>query len=83
MSDHNFDQTPTLLTVRQFAEKHSAFSQGCLRSLIFLAAPRKISRGDIPGNGLNTAIVRLGRKILINEERFFAWLATRQDKKAA
>ena len=40
-------QPRTLLTVRQFAEKHPAFSQGSLRNLIFLAESRKTSQGRI------------------------------------
>lgn len=67
-------QARTLSTVRQFSEKHPAFSQGSLRNLIFLASERHTSKGKIPGNGLNTALVRIGRKLLINEAAFFAWI---------
>jgi len=69
------ETTPrTLLTVKQFAGKHQAFSEGSLRFQIFNAEPRKTSRGEIPGNGLDSALVRLGRKVMIDEARFFAWL---------
>lgn len=66
--------TATFLTVRQFAEKHQAFPQGSLRNLIFKASPRHSSQGQIEGNGLETALIRIGRKVLINEARFFEWV---------
>ena len=69
---------PTLLTVRKFAEKHAAFSQGSLRNLIFLSGSRKTSKGTIPGNGLDQALVRLGRKVLIDESKFFQWIDSQQ-----
>jgi hypothetical protein len=57
---------PTLSTVNQFVEKQPAFTTGGLRSLIF----------NEYSNGLaqSGAIVRIGRKVLINETKFFAWL---------
>lgn len=69
------ENTPrTLLTVKQFSERHPAFSEGSLRFQIFNAEPRKTSRGEIPGNGLASALVRLGRKVMIDEAAFFTWL---------
>ncbi|HQW58456.1 MAG TPA: hypothetical protein PK583_05835 [Gammaproteobacteria bacterium] len=79
MQDSLAQQTPTLLTVRQFADKHSAFSQGALRNLIFLSENRKTSRGTIQGNGLNIALVRIGRKLLIDEAKFFLWINAQQE----
>ena len=64
----------TLLTVKQFSDKHQAFSQGSLRFQIFNASPRKTSLGEIPGNGLDAALLRLGRKVLIDESKFFNWI---------
>lgn len=60
-------ETPTFLTVRQFSEKHPAFPIGGLRHRIFHESQ----------NGMKAAgvIVRNGRRVLINEERFFEWLA--------
>ena len=74
-------QPRTLLTVRQFAEKHPAFSQGSLRNLIFLAESRASSKGHIPGNGLDVALVRIGRKLLIDEAKFFNWIDAQQGGK--
>ncbi len=71
-------QPRTLLTVRQFSDKHAAFTQGAIRNLIFLAESRKTSRGTIQGNGLNIALVRIGRKLLIDEAKFFQWIDEQQ-----
>jgi hypothetical protein len=69
---------PVLLTVRQLADKHPAFSQGALRNLIFLAGSRNTSKGKIEGNGLAVALVRIGRKVLIDEAKFFNWIDAQQ-----
>lgn len=57
-----------LKTVRQFLESYPAFTNGCLRNLLFYEGL----------NGLKAcgATKRLGRKILIDCEKFFAWLDT-------
>ncbi len=68
----------TILTVRQFSEKHPAFSEASLRNLIFNAYPRSSSHGPVPGNGLESTLVRIGRRVLIDEEAFFDWLEARQ-----
>jgi phage tail protein X len=54
------------LTVNQFCEKHKAFKVGGVRAQIFNAE----------NNGLaeSGAIIRDGRKVLINEPRWFARL---------
>lgn len=66
----------TLLSVRQFSEKHPAFSPAGLRHLIFLSEERESTKSKLPGNGLKEsgAILRAGRKLLIDEQRFFTWL---------
>ena len=61
-----------LLTVKQFAEKHPAFSEASLRYHIFHEEQ----------NGMSDALVRIGRKILIKEAAFFAWLEYLQQKAA-
>lgn len=70
-----------LLTVRQFSNKHPAFTQGSLRNLIFLSSSRKKSKGIVTGNGLNVALVRIGRKLLIDESKFFQWIDEQQEGK--
>lgn len=57
---------PTLLTVKQFPEKHPAFTEGGLRHLIFYAEANGLKQSG--------AIVRNGRRVLLNEKKFFAWL---------
>lgn len=76
------EQTRQLFTVRQFSDKHAAWTEPALRNLIFHSKSRKTSRGRIPGNGLAPAIVRIGRKVLIDEERFFEWVDTQQKNAA-
>lgn len=73
-----------LLTVPQFAEKNRAWTQPALRALILNAEDRVNSRGErIPGNGLSPAIVRVGRKVLIDEQAFFAWIVEQQKRRKA
>jgi hypothetical protein len=67
-------QPRILSTVRQFSEKTPAFSQGSLRNLIHLSTERYSSKGKIPGNGLDMALVRIGRKVLIDDQKFFEWI---------
>lgn len=76
LSDGNSGR-PILLTVEQFSARNPAFTPPALRNLIFKAAPRQSSRGEIPGNGLaeSGAIIRLGRRVLLDEGKFLAWVA--------
>lgn len=62
----------TLLTVRQLAERHPAFTEPALRSLIF-----KVSRdgSTVPhGDALEAALRRVGRRVLFDEGRFLEWV---------
>ncbi|MEL5850118.1 MAG: hypothetical protein U7M05_12285 [Candidatus Igneacidithiobacillus chanchocoensis] len=58
-------ETPAYLTVKQFCEKHPAFSIGGLRSAIFW-------KGDELENA--HAIARLGRRVLIDEALFLQFV---------
>lgn len=58
--------TPNYLTVGQFVNQHPAFNLGGLRSLIF--------NENTNGLASSVAIVRIGRKVLIDESKFFAWV---------
>ncbi|MDD5273359.1 MAG: hypothetical protein PHU14_11635 [Methylovulum sp.] len=53
-------------TVKQFSKRHPAFPEGGMRHKIF--------NEDTNGLKKSGAIVRNGRKVLINEQKFFAWL---------
>ena len=75
-------EPPNLFTVAAFAERHKTWAtQPALRSLILNSAERVNSRGEVlPGNGLSEAraIVRVGRRVLIDEAAFFCWIAAQQ-----
>ena len=73
---HAPGSTSQLHTVKQFALAYPAFTELAMRNLIFKAGKRSSSKGEISGNGLleSGAIIRLGRRILIDEQAFFAWV---------
>jgi hypothetical protein len=60
------------LTVTQFCDIHKAFKIGGVRSIIF----------NEHQNGLaeSGAIVRIGRKVLVNQNKFFDWLQSQNSK---
>lgn len=66
-----------LMTVNQVL-KHPDYkwaTNSYLRHLIFNAHDRYAAGGEkIPGNGLAFAIIRLGRKILIDMDLFDEWV---------
>ncbi len=57
---------PVLSTVKQFTAKHAAFTNGGIRSLVFNERTNGLAKAG--------AIVRIGRKVLIDEIKFFAWV---------
>ncbi len=56
--------TDEYLTVSQLAERCPAFSQGCIRWLIFNGAR----------NGFNRVVRRVGRKIVLSLKEFNSWV---------
>lgn len=56
------------LTPRQFIAKHTWATNGGMRHYLFY--------GETNGLNKSGAILRIGRKILINEEKFFEWIET-------
>lgn len=70
------EQRPSYKTVYQFSNDNPCFTHSSLRNLIFKADERQATNGVIAGNGLLEvgAIVRIGRKVLINEDRFYQWI---------
>lgn len=58
------NNTSRLLTVDQFSQEYPAFSQGSLRFLIFEAKK----------NGFDHVLVRIGRRVLLDETRFQEWV---------
>ncbi len=78
MSEENLKQIQrifTYLTVAQFCQRHPAFTVGGLRWQIF--------HEDTNGLRKSGAIVRNGRKILINCEKYFVWLEAQNQGVAA
>ncbi|MCB1784509.1 MAG: hypothetical protein KDI13_11015 [Alphaproteobacteria bacterium] len=74
----NTKKQKRLATVNEVAAMPEyPFSKSSLRHLIFQAEDRLSSKGDtIPGNGLKEAgaIIRIGKKILVDLDRFDAWI---------
>ena len=73
---------PRLATIERAAEVFADAGEttGAIRANVFKSADRFNSRGEkINGNGLAAAgaIVRRGRKVLIDLDRYGAWLAGR------
>jgi len=69
-------KAPVYYTTEQFSLNNPAFTESALRNLIFKANERQSTKGIIAGNGLLEAgaIIRIGRKVLINESKFYAWV---------
>ena len=57
---------PTYSTPRQFVEKYECFPMGGLRKLLFNAEANGLLENDV--------IIKVGNKILIDDNKFFAWL---------
>lgn len=72
--------SPNLATVENAAKHFANAGQtpGAIRCNVFKADSRQNSRGEtIPGNGLaaHGAVIRRGRRVLIDLDRYGAWLA--------
>jgi hypothetical protein len=78
-------QRPVVLTVRQFSQRNPAFTESALRNLIFKADERPGANCSISGNGLLEAgaLIRIGRKVLIDEAKFFGWIDAQQKRGAS
>mgnify|MGYP005670836367 CR=1 FL=1 len=65
-AEHQEAPPHTLYTVSGFAQRHDFLTEGALRFQIFNAN----------NNGLaeTGAIVRVGRKVLLNEPKYFGWM---------
>ena len=68
-------------TVNQYSNKERGFTPASLRNLIFKAEPRVTYEGEIPGNGLieSGAIIRVGRKVLIDDQKFLEWMRSQKN----
>lgn len=55
--------------------QYAWLTESSLRHYIFMSEPRFSSDGaEIPGNGLARAILRVGRKVLIDIDEFDLWV---------
>jgi hypothetical protein len=77
----NMQPSPSLLTVKQFTEKHRAFTNGAIRNFIHRAKPRRHRGGEQLGNGFDAVIRRVGRRVYLNEAAFFEWVDKQRSPK--
>lgn len=68
------------LTIKQAHRKYNGIweTEGALRNTIHKAADRHSSIGVIKGNGLGNAILRIGRKVVLDEEKLVEWIQSHQ-----
>lgn len=53
-----------------------------LRQWVFYSKPRYSASGHtIPGNGFDVCLLRVGRKLLVNLDRFEEWLHSHHEQK--
>lgn len=64
---------PQFLTVPDTAKKYPAFTEGGLRWLLF----------NRESNGFARCVVRIGRRVLIDESELVAWLRDHREAGAA
>lgn len=69
MNDEN--KIPSLFTIKQFCEKHKAFKEAGIRHQVFYKETNGMKKSG--------AIVRNGRRVLIDEEKFFQWIKNNQE----
>jgi len=61
-----------LRTIKQLAQENPAFTEASLRWLVFNARQ----------NGFDAAIVRVGRRVLIDVQKLDAWLEARREARS-
>src|ERR1044071_3076790 len=59
----------TPISVKEFVKKHPSYNEGGLRWLLFHRRT----------NGLEAAVIRHGRRLLIDERKFFEWEARHRE----
>lgn len=75
-----------LVTVRQLAglSEYGWLTESAIRHLIFEAPSRYNSKGErIEGNGLEAAIIRIGRRLLIDLRAWDQWIDSHRAEVAA
>jgi len=75
MLEQNFrDPLRNLLSVNQFTALYPVFTASSLRWLIFNERKNGLKKSGV--------VVRLGRKVMIDADKFFGWLDAQQSKAA-
>jgi hypothetical protein len=67
------NQNPRYCTPKQLVKMEPSFSLGAIRWAIF----------NSKTNGLEEAIVRVGKKVLIDRERFYYWIERHRANKGS
>lgn len=73
----NYHSGKRLVTVKQLTghPRYQWLTEASLRHLIFASRRRVGTRGAaIPGNGLDRALIRIGRKVLVDLDEFDRWI---------
>lgn len=61
---------------------YECFSESSVRHLIYGSEDRVASNGDvIKGNGLGPAIIRIGRRVLIDLDEFDRWIDSHRQQR--
>lgn len=63
-----------ILTVEQLSSMYPVFSISTIRWYIHCSKPRYSSVGKVPANGFADCMIRVGRRIYIDESKFITWL---------
>lgn len=66
----NPERENSYLTPKEFSEKYPTFTKTWMRHRLWRRAE----------NGLDKAVVKVGRKFFIHEERFFEWIESHGGK---
>lgn len=74
MSIDEADKLSPILTLQQLSQKYPAFGVNTLRWFVYCSVHRASSKGEIRGNGFAECMIRVGRRIYINEMKFLNWL---------
>jgi 3D (Asp-Asp-Asp) domain-containing protein len=61
----------SLLSIKEFSNKHTSFSESALWGLRFKSKPRNSTSGKVLGNALDSAFIKLGSRVYIDEYKFF------------
>ena len=80
-TNSTYAQPRHLYTLKKFSERNESFiTLAGITNQVFKAQTRFCSMGEIPGNGMLDfgVIVRIGRKVLIDEDAYFRWLDAQQ-----